>query len=478
MSEITNSHNKMDIKVQKHALSTFISFGVLLLGLNGMQYAVVQWYPKFYEEYVGLDIVLLFIAAVFYTAFDMINDPLIGYLSDKNTRFTKRFGKRFPWLVIGNIGILFAVILLFSPPDVNISGGLLTFLWFLVLLSVYDGFYSIIFVNYRALLPNKFKSKGDRLKAATISQLFLILGPLFGLLVAPSFLTDDPQSFVIMALFLAFIMLISFILSIYGLKEDDVLKESYLREEISSKPFFQEFLNNLKQSYRQRSFNVFAIYTFCITLTSSMLALSIPYYVEHILGEEETFVRTLNAPFAMTSLLLIPVYFWIIKKMGHVKAMKICLLLTPLPFFLMFISYGLLPIEVNLLIVMLGSGFYGIVGSIAIISSIPVQADFFDESALKFQKRQEGMYSGNWNFYARIITVVQFGILAVIHTITEFDPQPGAIQGDLAKWGIMVHFTLVPAFALIIAGIIFWKYWYLTSEKSEAIKTELEELGL
>jgi GPH family glycoside/pentoside/hexuronide:cation symporter len=443
-----------------------------------MQYAVIQWYPKFYEVYIGLDIVLLFIAAVFYTAFDMINDPLIGYLSDKNTRFTKRLGKRFPWLVIGNIGILFAVILLFSPPDVNIAGGFLTFLWFLVLLSVYDGFYSIIFVNYRALLPNKFKSKEDRLKASTISQLFLILGPLLGLLVAPSFLTDDPQSFVIMALFLAIVMLVSFILSIFGLREDDKLKESYKREEISRKPFFQEFSNNLKQSYKQRSFNVFAIYTFCITLTSSMLALSIPYYVEHILGEEESFVRTVNAPFAVTSLLLIPIYFWIIKRMGHVKAMKTCLILTPFPFLLMFLSYGLLPIESNLFIIMLGSGFYGIVGSIAVISSIPVQADFFDESALKYQKRQEGMYSGNWNFYARIITVFQFAILAVIHTLTEFDSEPGAIQSELAKWGIMVHFTLVPALALIFAGIIFWKYWYLNPEKSEKIKAELEKLGL
>ncbi len=273
-------------------------------------------------------------------------------------------------------------------------------------------------------------------------------------------------------------MLISFSLSIFGLRESEELKESYFREETDEKPSFRvEFMNNLKQSYQERSFNIFAIYTFCITLTSSMLALSIPYYVEHILGEEEAFTRTLNAPFAITTLLFIPIYFWIIKRVGHVKAFKVGLILTPIPFLLMFISYGLFPIQINLLVVMLGSAFYGIVGSIAIISSIPVQADFFDESALRHRTRKEGIYSGNWNFFARLITVVQFGILAVIHTITEFDPA-AATQNDLAKWGIMTHFTLVPALALIVASVIFWKYWYLTPEKMKNVKTELDQLGL
>ncbi len=201
MSENPDSTTQITGGEGKHSFPTFLSFGVLLLGLNGMNYAVTQWYPKFYEETIGLNIVLMFLATIFYTAFDMINDPLIGFLSDKNTRFTKRWGKRFPWLAVGCVGILFAVILFFSPPSVEIGGGFLSLLWFLVFLSFYDGFYSMIFVNYRALLPTKFRSKDDRLKASAFSQLFLILGPLIGLLVAPSFLTDDPSSFGVMALF-------------------------------------------------------------------------------------------------------------------------------------------------------------------------------------------------------------------------------------------------------------------------------------
>jgi GPH family glycoside/pentoside/hexuronide:cation symporter len=455
----------------------YFSFGVLLLGLNGMNYAVVQNYPFFYQVQLGLNIGMIILASIFYTLWDMINDPLIGYLSDRTNKFTPRWGKRFPWLIIGNVSILFSVVLLFSAPEATINGGWLTFFWFLLFLSLYDGFYSMIIVNYKALLPNKFRSENERLKASSFSQVFLLLGPVIGLIIAPQLLTDDTSSYQSMAIVLAVIMLFSFLMSIYGLSEDESLKEAYFREKIEKKPFTSEFVNNLKQSYSEKSFNVFAFYTFAITLTSSMLALSIPYYIEFILQREKEFASTLNGPFVVTSLIFIPVYFFIIKKVGHVKAFKYGLLLSPIPFIIMFLSFGFLTIEQNLIVVMLGAGFYGIVGSIAVISSVPVQADFFDESAVKYQKRQEGMYSGNWNFFARLITVVQFVIIGSTQYLTGFNENLTR-QSGLAQWGIMIHFTLVPAIVLFVTSLLVLKYWYLTPEKMKDVKTKLQELRL
>jgi GPH family glycoside/pentoside/hexuronide:cation symporter len=460
-----------------HSIATYLSFGVLLLGLNGMNYAVVQNYPFFYQVQLGLNIGMIILASVFYTIWDMINDPLIGYFSDRTNRFTRRWGKRFPWLIIGNLAILLAVVLLFSAPEATIASGLLTFLWFLLVLSLYDGLYSTIFVNYKALLPNKFKTKDQRLKASSISQFFLLLGPVIGLIIAPQLLTDETSSYQTMALVLAIIMLFSFILSIPGLREEESLKESYFREEIDKKPFKSEFMGNLRQSFREKSFNVFALYVFAITLTSSMLALSIPYYIEFVLQREKEFASTLNGPFVITSLFFIPIYFFVIKKLGHAKSFKYGLLLTPIPFIIMFLSFGFLTIEQNLLIVMLGAGFYGIVGSIAIISSVPVQADFFDESAVKYQKRQEGMYSGNWNFFARLITVIQFAIIGSAQYLTGFD-EKSATQTGLAQWGIMIHFTLVPAIVLFVASLLVLKYWYLNPERMKEIRTKLAESRL
>lgn len=453
---------------RKHSLSTNISFAFLIFGLNGMQIAVLQNYTIFYQVELGLDIWMMFMASIFYTLWDMINDPLIGHVSDRNNRFTKRWGKRFPWVVFGTIGLLFAVVLLFSSPGVSIVGTMFVFIWFLVFLSIYDGLLSAILVNYKALVPNKFKSKEERMLISTFLQLFMILGPFLGLIIAPALLSI---SYLAMALFLAVFVLISFILALPGLKEGETLKKSYFLEETQQLPFFTEFKGNLKQSFGERSFNVLAVVTISVTVASTLVNISIPYYIVYVLEWEREMQSLINMPFVLMSVIPIPLFFWFIKKVGHAKAFRYSLLLLPIPLLLMFFSLG------DFIAVMIGAGLYGFVGGIMVIAQIPVQADFFDESASKFHKRQEGTYLGLFNFFSRLNTIIQLGILFVIQTLFGFNSD-ASVQTDLAKLGIMIHFSLIPAIFLLIGGIVFLKYWYLTPEKAKTIKNELEQLGL
>jgi len=137
----------------------------------------------------------------------------------------------------------------------------------------------------------------------------------------------------------------------------------------------------------------------------------------------------------------------------------------------MFFSFG------SAIIVIIGASIFGVIGCIMVIAQVPVQADFFDESAAKYQKRQEGIYLGIWNFFARLNILIQLGILFLIQNIFGFDPS-ATTQTDLAKWGIMTHFALIPAILFAIAGIVFMKYWYLTPDKMKVIKEKLEQLGI
>jgi len=316
------------LKKRKYSLSTYISYGFFYLGINGMQIAVLQNYTIFYQIEVGLDIGLMFIAGIFYTIWDMFNDPMLGHLSDRNNRFTRRWGKRYPWMVIGTIGLLFAVILLFMSPTVAVAGSLFVFFWFLIFLSIYDGLLSAVLVNYKALVPNKFKSKEDRTLASTFIQFFMIMGPLFGLLIAPMLLSI---SYVAMALFLALFVLISFIVSLYGIKEDEELRNAYFLEQIQQKSFFPEFIGNIKQSFRERSFIILAVVTICFQVTSTLVNTSIPYYIVYVLGWKREMQIIINLPFILMSVLPIPLNFWIIKKFGHERSFKYSLILLPIP---------------------------------------------------------------------------------------------------------------------------------------------------
>jgi GPH family glycoside/pentoside/hexuronide:cation symporter len=53
----------------------------------------------FYENEVRLDVTLILIGYVLYGLWNMINDPILGFISDKPNRFWNKYGRRFPWIV-------------------------------------------------------------------------------------------------------------------------------------------------------------------------------------------------------------------------------------------------------------------------------------------------------------------------------------------------------------------------------------------
>ena len=73
----------------------------------------------FYENEVRLDVTLVLIAYIIYGLWNMFNDPLIGYISDRPNRFWNRWGRRFPWIFMSGIPYSLSIIIIFTPPDVD-----------------------------------------------------------------------------------------------------------------------------------------------------------------------------------------------------------------------------------------------------------------------------------------------------------------------------------------------------------------------
>ena len=57
----------------------------------------------FYEQVIGMPSELALLAFVLYSVWNAFNDPLIGYLTDRPFKFTKKWGRRFPWIIISFI---------------------------------------------------------------------------------------------------------------------------------------------------------------------------------------------------------------------------------------------------------------------------------------------------------------------------------------------------------------------------------------
>lgn len=59
-----------------------------------------------------LDILLVTFFIMIFTIVDIVNDPIVARFSDKHTRFTRRFGKRWLIILIGDLGMVVLLILM------------------------------------------------------------------------------------------------------------------------------------------------------------------------------------------------------------------------------------------------------------------------------------------------------------------------------------------------------------------------------
>jgi len=140
----------------------------------------------FYEVEVGLSSWMTGLGLVIYALWDAVNDPLLGYLSDHPFGFTKKWGRRFPWIIIGYIPMLISFVLIFTPPNVNAQEQpWIIFGWLVFTLCLFDTCETIFTMNYDSLYPDKFRTNEERRKVSEIAIYIGIIGVVFANLIPP-----------------------------------------------------------------------------------------------------------------------------------------------------------------------------------------------------------------------------------------------------------------------------------------------------
>jgi len=447
-----------------------------------IEMAFTSFYFFFYERAIGLNTVLVGLAFTIYAIWNAINDPLVGYITNRPYSFTKKWGRRKPWIIIGGVPWVLSFILIFIPaltiptaelPVVDPTGQIYIFLWAIFSTCLYDFFGSIFFVNFASLFPDKFRSVKERRLATGVQTPIGIFGVALGALLPAIIVTDYEVAglYVLMAGVFIIIGLIVLGISIPGYRENQELIDRFLAKH--GKEDRWSFFEALKNSLKLKSFAVFiTTYTLYRCLVISIQA-SVPYVVEYVLAEG-TFIQTiLSAGFLIGALISSPLWVTLAQKTNNNKRILLInsILLTvftvPLFFFnsvpLMFLG-----------LILWGAGLGGFWTMIS-----PVLADVIDDSIVRFGKRDEGIYNGFQQFFGRMGLFFQVLIFTLVHVLTGFKERaPLAVQPPEAIIGIQIHFALIPAIVMLIGTIIFWKYYKLTPDVVSKNQQKVEEMGL
>ncbi len=423
----------------------------------------------YYENELFLSIVLIGIAFVIYGFWNMINDPLIGWFSDKGTRFTKRWGRRFPWFLVGAIFFNIVYMFVFIVPFTDQLG---MFIWLLVIICIYELCYSLWQVSWLSLYPDKFRSQKERTKLGALTTIFMQIGTVMGIIIPPMFLRyGDVESYIIAAIVVSIIGFIIVLLIIPGMREDEELIARELISIEDQKKEKESYLQIVKFSMKQKNFVSYVLFYLSFYMLPLLMLASLSYWTIYIIKSKNPMMEAILAmSFMIGAFISVPFWLKLGRKFGNRKCFIYGSFLTTIAFIpLIFVS------DLTLTLITLFIIGFCVGANWTLL--YPAFSEVIDELVVKTGKRREGAYTGIRTFVGRLSFVIQAIIFAVVHTTTNF--VPGAeTQTPLALWGIRIIMAVAPMICFLICFLIILFFYNLTPEIVNINKSLLKEKNL
>ncbi len=421
------------------------SFGSMAAGLP--ENAFTAWALYFYVDKLGFPQQLFATAMLIYTIWNCINDPLFGYWSD---RTHTRWGRRIPYIVLGTLPLALAFYLIWVPPAGMSASAL--FWYYLAVIFAYDGFYTIVIINWTSLYPETFSTTSDRSTVNAWRQAIGILGAMAGLAATPLIVAN--LGWRGMGVIFGAITAISVFVSLLGSKEN----LHATGEPLALGPAIKNTLGN-------KSFLTFVMFNLFVNSVIVLVPQVIPFFAKYVLLISDSQSSLIMAPIFIVA--IITQIFWskvVVRKGVRTTAMIACVLfgLTLLPLGLV----RTMPQAITCFAIV-GVG----LGALLLVGDIMV-ADICDEDYLKTHTRREGMYYGVNALIIRMSVAISAGTISFVQTITKYKPVTDpTLMAPAAVIGFRFLVSVVPA-VLIGIGLIFVFFYPLHGKKLDDVKAQ------
>ncbi len=466
---IENEESEWDIASTKKMLSYAVGF--LISGSAGSGFTILVFY--YFEVEIGLPVALLAIGLIIFAIWNMFNDPLLGYLTDKPFKWTRKWGMRFPWILLGVIPMSIFGFLLFLSPNADPSNPWPVFWYFVIITCLSDTFFSLYTIHLNAGYTTHFRSDAERRRSSAFNNIVpAVLGLPIGFIGPLVIVYGNKETFILAATITLIVRFILILLLIPGIRESEQLKERFLRgyEIVESKENYS-YWKTMKVAFKRRNFASTFLVFLLLSLGGTLYAASGIYFMKDIL--RIPLYNTIYIAIGGFIGFIIFVPFWTnaVRKYGAARVMKLSLLLGAIAY-----------LPTLWITTLVEAIIFSFTGGMALgaytISLGPVAADVYDECTITDGKHQEALYEGIRTFFFRFAIIFQAIIFTVVHIATNYNPDPNAIQTPLAIWGLRIHMGLIPSILSFIAFLVMIKWYDLEGEKRLAVKEKLMKMGL
>jgi GPH family glycoside/pentoside/hexuronide:cation symporter len=460
------SKTENDIKKKKFSYKRGIAYSIGQVSDITSYQTFVFLVFTFYFAIVGISITLIMIGFIIWALWNSFNDFLIGYLSD---RTHTKWGRRIPYILISLIPLSIILFFLFTPIfPIGIEYQIANFIYFLIIIIIFELFFTMYDLNYTALFPELFISVDERTKANNLRQAFAIIGLIMAFVLPGLFITDysDPQNLVQYQTFGIVIAIIVVIPGALFLKFSPKEKAEF-HEDYKKAP---GFIDAIKTCVKSKSFMWYIPAEVANWFVYGILPAIVPLYGKYVLHITNTLILSLLLGIAFISAAIFMTVLWkpVVQKIGPRKSWLISMsiwIVTLLP--LMFIGDMISGLIVFFLIGI------GLSGSLYIIDL--VISDIVDEDEVNTGIRREGAYYGANMFLMHLSTVVVFLVIGPVFIISDWEMfDPLNITPEII-FGLRSLMAIFPSIALLIALFVIYKY-PLHGERLKQVKELREKL--
>jgi len=428
---------------------------------------IIFFFMIFLTNVAGLPPLLAGTVLLIAKLWDAVNDPIIGWLSDKTRT---RIGRRLPWIAASTLpfAALFALQWWIPPTDGNTT---LTFAYFVVVVIVFRAVYTALTLPHQALTAELTRDYDERTRLSGFRQFADLGGSVLGLVVAMgvfAWLADAPPStqFFGLGAVIALAVVVTMPVSLLGIWR--------AARKADWDPGGKEVLHpyeGVKIALRNRPFRMVAGIFLCSWLALQFTATILPYYVTNWMGLPYSEFNKLAITVQGTGLLLIPFWSWLAVRWGknavYLAGMSFWLVAQGVLFFLPNDELG----AVYGLAVMAGIGV-----SVCYLIPFAMLPDVIELDELETGERREGVFYGMLVFLQKGALALGTFIVGLVLQLAGFQPTgPEGIapeQPESALFAIRVAIGPLPA-AVLLLGMWLTTRYPINKEKHAEIRSKL-----
>jgi GPH family glycoside/pentoside/hexuronide:cation symporter len=372
----------------------------------------------------------------FYTIYNAINNPLLGFMSD---RTRSRWGRRIPYVLFGGLPYAAAFALLFTAPFDGKDDPLGLLIYFGAAIVIWETCYTAFATGYYGLLPEMFGDYRERTDVAAKMNIFQTVALVLGAAMPP--LLADILGWSGMATVLAVISVIAIYTGYPALFERVDLKTD------TSFPFMQA----LRYTFANRSYLTAAGAQMMRFVATGTLQTGILFYLKYSLKVDESLGTViLGIAFLVAMISLYPWRNWVANKLDSRRT----LMLANAIMILGIVPMGFSP-SINFTYaaaVILGVG----LGGLVLIGDI-IMAEVVDEDEVKTGHQRAGMYFGMSGFLITLSGLIVSSVFGLVMPAfgynTLLDVQPPSV--DL---GFRIFLTVPTSIGFLLAIFLLWLY--------------------